>query len=90
MRKWFVFLVVLLAVCMLPACSTTNGEVTYVVRPSMKIYSEESGFNYVVDTKTKVVYILYEYWSGYQGYAGLSPCLKSDGTPMLASDLGLE
>lgn len=87
MKEVIITLFVMLAIVFgLSSCSETNGEVTYIVRPSMKIYSEKSGFNYVVDKKTKVVYILYKGWE----YGGLCPCLKPDGALMLASDLGLE
>jgi len=89
--KRFLFLVLALMLCCLVGCDYSSLGKEYVgiaIRPKIKIYSENTtaGFMYAVDSKTKVVYILYDTSERF----GITPCYKADGTLMFASDLGLE
>ena len=87
MRKLRWIAVLLASLLLLSGC----GSETYIsqkesqVFPLMKEY-RNGNYSYVVDLKTSVVYISYMYYN----LGGLTVCLKADGTPMLASDLGLE
>jgi len=95
MRK-FLFLTLALMLCYLAGCSNPEERGYYLYNnkkipmPNLAIYAnhvvEYTSFCYVIDTETKVVYILYN----ANRVGSLCPCLKADGTPMLASDLGLE
>ena len=50
--------------------------------PHMRIYNNYgSSYRYLVDLNTDVVYI--------QGGHGITVCMKPDGTPLLASEIGL-
>ena len=89
--KRFLLLVLALMLCCLVGCDYSKYGKEYVGgtnKPEMKIYGDEleTGFLYAVDSNTNVVYITYEGHSWY----GITPCLKPDGTPMLADDLGLK
>lgn len=46
----------------------------------------DSWFSYIVDKRTHVVYM--QFYCGYRG--GITVVLKTDGTPMLAEDLGIK
>ena len=96
MKKWL-FIALILMLCCLSGCweensievKTSIGDYPF---PVFHIYASEEtnhrSYKYAVDQRTKVVYIIYGNYDTY-GRA-ISPCLNSDGTPMLASDLGLE
>lgn len=95
--KRFLFLVLALMLCCMSGCEEENnievktsiGDYSF---PVFHIYASEEtnhrSYKYAVDQRTQVVYIIYGNYDTY-GRA-ISPCLKPDGTPMLADDLGLE
>lgn len=81
---------VLICVLLLTGCKDNSVKSTTSVQkimPDLISLSEDDGnYYYVVDKKTRVVYLKYD--NGH--HSGITVMLKADGTPVLAEDLGIE
>jgi hypothetical protein len=83
-------LAIILCLMLLTGCTENNSTALLSdqnIQPNiMTLDSEDNRYYYIVDRNRHVVYLMF--YAGY--HAGMTVVLKTDGTPMLAEDLGIE
>jgi len=82
-------ILILICALLLTGCVNNSADSTtsdQKIKPDLISLSQDGGnYYYVVDKNTHVVYLKYD--NGHQ--SGITIMLKTDGTPMLAKDLGI-
>lgn len=81
MKKIIAVLLALLLCVSLAACGTYEGNKDYTARTGFVEVTGKKNLYY--DPDTKVIYIIFNEYDGYQGYGYMSPYYAPNGLPYL-------
>ena len=84
---------IVLAVALLIGCSSGNSIVRTVDAPRERVDGRfltdygSDGFRTIVDSKTRITYLVWMYGGGNSGVAGITPLLDKDGRPVISEEV---